>query len=148
MRNVRLQPAVSFLDSRPQAGRDLPAGLRILVVDDDAMLRKALVRVLGDEQQVTTAVDGPSALAEVLAAPFDVVLFDLMMPGMTGAELYEQAQREQPEAARAWVLMTGGATTPETHAFLQEHPWVLRKPFTPEDVRVMVLAVLDGVSAG
>ncbi len=73
---------------------DAPA--RVLVVDDNEVNRDLLsrrVRRLGHE--VETAVDGADALARLAAAPFDLVLLDIMMPGVTGYDVLAQAKADE-----------------------------------------------------
>jgi DNA-binding response OmpR family regulator len=69
---------------------------RVLVVDDEPMIRETLVQVLKDEGYVVDmAVDGETALACVRAARPDAILLDLMMPGMNGRQ-FLQALRDDP----------------------------------------------------
>ncbi|HET9621572.1 MAG TPA: response regulator [Kofleriaceae bacterium] len=69
---------------------------RVLVVDDEPMVRETLGQVLTDEgYMVDLAVDGESALERVRAARPDAILLDLMMPGMNGRQ-FLQALREEP----------------------------------------------------
>ena len=65
--------------------------LRLLVVDDEIAIGRTLAIALSDEFQVTTATSGREAL-QLLAgdAPFDVVLCDLMMPDVSGMDVYER----------------------------------------------------------
>lgn len=64
-------------------------GLRVLVVDDHPVFRDgltALLHLLPDVEEVTTAADGASAVAAAEHQPIDVVLMDLNLPSMTGVE--------------------------------------------------------------
>jgi len=63
---------------------------RILVVDDDPSVREMLARVLADEgYAVMSAADGQEALETAVAAPVDLVLLDLNMPGRSGWDTFE-----------------------------------------------------------
>jgi len=67
-----------------------PSGSRILVVDDADSNREVMTRILEREgYRVETAVDGADALARLRSAPFDMVLLDVMMPGMDGVQVME-----------------------------------------------------------
>ena len=80
-------------------------GGRILVVDDEKMVRDTLGQVLADEGYVVDlAVDGANALECVQAARPDAILLDLMMPGMNGRQ-FLQAIREDPQLAQVPVLI-------------------------------------------
>ena len=63
---------------------------------------------------------------------FDVILCDMMMPGLSGAQLYEQLD---PALRSRMVFMTGGSASSETQAFLDRHaPKVVDKPFDAGDL--------------
>jgi DNA-binding response OmpR family regulator len=66
-------------------------GARVLVVDDEPGVRRALERGLRAEgMQVVTAPDGPSALRAALTGSFDAVLLDIMLPGLSGYRVLER----------------------------------------------------------
>jgi PAS domain S-box-containing protein len=125
-----------------------PAGRRgrVLVVDDEPPLAASLRRVLGRDHDVVTVASGKAALDLVLGGSrFDVILCDLMMPEITGMDLFERLAKDAPEAARVMVFMTGGAFTPRAHAFLDD-PSRRRiyKPFDPEGLRALVRELVGG----
>ena len=79
----------------------------IFVVDDDASIREALADLLGDEgYRVVTATDGQDALDKLRANAGTpcVILLDLMMPGMNGAQFYAVKQRD-PQLASIPVVV-------------------------------------------
>ena len=133
----RVMPRVSGASPRPP-------GKRVLVVDDELPLARALKLVLR-HHDVTTVHDGREAF-ELLKSgqTFDVILCDLMMFGMTGAELYRRITAIRSELASRFIFMTGGTFTEQSHAFLEgtNNP-VLRKPFDPNRVREWVDARAD-----
>jgi signal transduction histidine kinase len=100
--------------------RTTPRGLRVLVIDDEAELQRALRRVLlylGCE--VTSALTGEEGLAQAKAQEFDLILCDIRIPGTSGRELYERLQLQAPRAAEAMVFMTGDSLTDEIRSFLK-----------------------------
>jgi len=104
----------------------------IVVIDDDAMVAKALALQLREAgYRVTTFADGETGLAALLAAGDVALAFcDLMMSGMTGIEVTERLAAEAPETARKLVLMTGGAFSPAARAFVARHrDRTVEKPF-------------------
>ena len=104
---------------------------RILVVDDELGVLRAVKGLLGEEHDVTTSSDAREALALFeRGETFDVVLCDMMMNGWNGMDLYERVRARFPEMADRFVFATGGAFTPRTIGFLEEVPNErLQKPF-------------------
>jgi CheY-like chemotaxis protein len=83
--------------------------MRVLVVDDDAGLREALLDVLSAEgHEVRTAENGCEALAHLAVDRPDVILLDLMMPVMSGYELRAQQLADSTLATIPVVVMTAG----------------------------------------
>jgi PAS domain S-box-containing protein len=105
-------------------------GGRVLVVDDDPFVRTALRRALEPAHAITLASGAREALGRILqGGAFDLILCDLMMPEMTGMELFAELQRLHPSQAEAVVFFTGGAFTAATRDFLeQQRGRVLHKP--------------------
>ncbi len=111
----------------------------ILCIDDEPAIGLAFRRVL-KAHRVTVVGQARQAL-ELLRAgnQYDVILSDLMMPGMTGMDLFQELVREFPRDAARVVFVTGGAFTANTAAFLDEVPNErIEKPFSSEELRVMV----------
>jgi len=117
---------------------------RILVVDDEPRMGKALQRLLAPAHEVTTAQSAREALDLVSGgARFDVILCDLMMPGMSGMALHAELGRAAPELAARMVFMTGGAYTAEAQRFLEQVPnRRLEKPFRPEALESVIAEML------
>ncbi|MEM9071393.1 MAG: ATP-binding protein [Myxococcota bacterium] len=107
---------------------EIGTSLRILLVDDDERVGEAIRRML-QEHDVVWVGSGAEALTE-LRARFDVVLCDLMMPEMSGPELYARLETEFPVLVERVVFITGGAFSESTRAFLDRvQPRILTKPF-------------------
>jgi CheY-like chemotaxis protein len=111
----------------------------VLVVDDDPLVARATARILARECETLVVGSGAEALAAIANRAPDVVLCDLMMPEMTGMELYARLRAERPAAAERMVFMTGGAFTASARDFLDRtpHPRV-EKPFLPGELRAVV----------
>ncbi len=101
----------------------------VLVVDDEPLLCELLSAMLSDRYQVSAFSSPRAALAALLEREYDAVICDVMMPGLTGMELFDAAVRERPQLAERFVFITGGAFTERARLFLKQtgRP-VLRKP--------------------
>ena len=126
----------------PVQAREAPSMARrtsVLVVDDEMSVGLTLQRLLRGHE-VTTVSSGKQALELVLAGNhFDVILSDLMMPGLSGMELFDEICRHRPELASRVVFMTGGAFTAAAASFLDRVPNErLEKPFSIAAVRAVV----------
>lgn len=91
----------------------------ILVVDDEPMIVRAIQRLLEGEHEVTLSTD-PIAVVEQIRSGrrFDVILCDLMMPTMSGIDVYDAIRQMDENQARRMVFMTGGAFTQRAVEFL------------------------------
>jgi two-component system, cell cycle sensor histidine kinase and response regulator CckA len=113
---------------------------RVLVVDDESVVAHTLKVLLQGEHDLVVAQSGAEAL-ELLGkdpdpATYDAILCDLMMPGMTGMELFEVLRREHPTLARRVVFMTGGVSMMRVSEFLQSVPNAkFEKPFDVAELR-------------
>jgi CheY-like chemotaxis protein len=123
----------------PQAA----AARRVLVVDSETSILRAVRQILEPVHEVTTTTDGEAALALARSGRgFDVILCDLTLAAMNGMDLVGELERTHPELARRVVFMTAGAFTPRARQCLERHPW-LAKPFD----RQQLVAVIEGRQA-
>ena len=142
-----------LLPAAPAVVRDLPKAtprsappvqpparrLRLLVVDDDVGVARALSHLL-DEHEVTVAHGGEPARSLIATrADWDLVLCDLMMPDLNGMDLYAWVQTQHPLLAARFVFITGGAFTDRASAFAERMEGrLLHKPFTAAAVRALL----------
>jgi len=114
-----LPPAPTVLGADPDASEvaatDAPAeslaGTRILLVDDEDMIRRPMARFLAKRGvEVIEASDGVQALERLAGFEPDVILADLRMPKMDGAELYARLQAERPALADRVLFLSGDIT--------------------------------------
>ena len=130
----------------PAAAEAPPPGRRgrLLIVDDDPSIIAALRRTLAREHQVEVAEGGRQAW-ELLAAGqrFEVVLCNLMMPEVTGMDLYERLGELDPDQREKMVFLTGGAFTARAQEFLEKVPNPrLEKPFDGLSLRALVRSLV------
>src|SRR5579862_4142709 len=109
-------------------------GGRVLVVDDESMVRETLGNVLVDEGYIVDlAVDGAEALRHVHAARPDAILLDLMMPGMNGRQ-FLQALRDDPAYGAVPVLIMTAVHGLEVNLSSIGANAVVEKPFDVDDL--------------
>lgn len=116
-----------------------PRDARILVVDDDDRVAQVTARALRG-YDVEVAPDGRAALERIRGGQvFDLVLCDLMMPGMTGMELFRAIADTDPELAERFVFMSGAAFSADARSFVEStaRP-MLHKPFALSALRTTV----------
>jgi two-component system, cell cycle sensor histidine kinase and response regulator CckA len=128
-------------DRSPPDGVDTRERGRVLVVDDESVVAHTLKVLLQGEHDLVVAQSGAEAL-ELLqqegpsATTYDVILCDLMMPGMTGMELFEVLRREYPILSKRVVFMTGGVSMMRVAEFLESVPNAkFEKPFDIAELR-------------
>jgi signal transduction histidine kinase len=129
--------------ARPKALQKPARRARVLVVDDEVAIGRALERSLGRYHDVVTLTSGKEALARIASGErFDAILSDLMMPEVTGMELYEELSRIALDQAKRMIFLTGGAFTERARQFLDKVPNPrIEKPFEIGNI----LEVIAGV---
>jgi DNA-binding response OmpR family regulator len=117
------------------------AGRRVLVVDDEPMVRDVLTRYLRLEGfEVTTADDGEAALTVFTAERPDLVLLDLMLPRIDGLEVF---RRMRASSATPVIMLTArGEETDRVVGLELGADDYVTKPFSPREVIARVRAVL------
>ena len=107
----------------------MPGG-SVLVVEDDPDIREVLVTILGAyDYHVVAATDGADALAKLRGGECPhpcVILLDLMMPGMNGAQFRAEQMNDPALAALPVVVLSGDGRAPEKAGILDLE--VLKKP--------------------
>ncbi len=118
---------------------------RIIVIDDEAIMRDGSSRILTKEDMdVVTAENGETGLALVKEAPdnYDVMLLDLMMPGMSGMEVMEHVKEIAPSILV--IVVTGYATVDTAVEAMKKGAYdFIPKPFTPDQLRIVVHRALE-----
>ena len=119
-----------------------PSPRRILVVDDEPLIRATLAEYLtGEGFAVTACASGEDALAEAGRTPYDVALCDVQLPGIDGIEVLEQLLRISPET---FVLLITAYGTVESavEAFQRGAHDYLMKPILLDEVAGKVRRLL------
>jgi signal transduction histidine kinase len=145
---IELPAALAALSSSPPLPtwppRSIGGPARVLVVEDEVPLARALSTELGRVHEVHVVSNATEALSALVAKPFDVILCDVRMPGMSGDGLYEMVRRDRPGVAVRFVFMTGVGFGAEFERFLSEsgRP-ILEKPFSVEDALGIIRKVVS-----
>ena len=118
--------------------------VRVLVLDDEppiAMLLEKWLRGSGYEPAVATS--GQEAIDLVRAMPFDAVLCDHRMAGMSGTEVFDAIVAVRPELERRIVFMSGDVFNPELREFVEGRGiGLLAKPFDRETVNRTIESIV------
>ncbi len=121
--------------------------LRVLVIEDNAQVARAIARVL-DPINVAYEADGREGLARLLRGElFDVILCDVMMPGFSGLDVVRGLSQHAPEVLRRLVMLDAGAFSLEAAAFVRSTPLPLvAKPFDGSELKALIcsMAGVDG----
>ena len=140
--HLGVQPEITRIraSSTPDA---MPNAAMVFVVEDEAAVRKAVVRLLSDRGYATLQAAGPASALEVArlwSGPIDLLLTDVVMPEMSGDELARELRRGRPHLLV--VYMTGYSGELDVAALRVDGP-VVQKPFTHESL----LTVVEGALA-
>lgn len=112
---------------------------KILIVDDAAVNIDILSEFLADHCDVLVAADGPSALATVASSPPDLILLDIVMPGMDGFEVCRRLKDDEKTADIPIIFITAlDDVTAETRGLALGAIDFIAKPFNPAVVRARV----------
>lgn len=119
--------------------------LRIMVVDDMSTSRGLIMQALDamGVRQVGYATDGPGALAMIAKSPVHLVISDFNMPGMDGLQLLHALRQDPRTRGAGFILITGRADKEiiDNGRRLGMNNF-LKKPFTPQDLRSCIEAVV------
>jgi signal transduction histidine kinase len=124
----------------------VPRRAKILVIDDEPVVARAMRRMLPGHD-VSIALDATHALqAFENGGLMDVIICDLMMPDISGVDLYVRACDRWPELKPRFLFMTGGAVTPKAQELLEQADVrCLHKPVRNEELMAMVDAIVASI---
>jgi signal transduction histidine kinase/ActR/RegA family two-component response regulator len=134
---VRL-PAVAELPGGELHASPLPSRhrYRLLAIDDEVLLLKAYRRMLVEHHDIELAYSGAEALSLLdRDRGFDVILCDLQMPEMSGADVYRTVAERWPGLEQRFIIITGGAFSSEARRFIEEGTVTcVNKPFQLDEI--------------
>jgi two-component system phosphate regulon sensor histidine kinase PhoR len=123
----------------------MPNQVQILVIDDEQIMREGCSRILSkDGLVVICAENGNRGLEEIKGRPenIDVILLDLMMPGMSGMEVLDHIRTIDPNLLV--IVITGYATVESAVEAMKKGAYdFIPKPFTPDQLRIIVRRALE-----
>jgi CheY-like chemotaxis protein len=117
---------------------------RLLIVDDEVVFSGSLRRLFSNEHDVSVINRGRDAIDRLRAGErFDAILCDLLMPEVTGIELYTELRQIAPDQADCMIFLTGGAFSESSQRFLDGvlNRW-FEKPCNLELLRAAVREVV------
>jgi DNA-binding response OmpR family regulator len=131
--------AADLADAAPADDRP-----RILVVEDNADLRALLVATLAPTYRCTTAADGRTGVERALEDPPELVISDVLMPGMDGFELTETLKRDERSSHVPIVLLTAlGDRESRLHGLSERADDYLVKPFDADELLLRVRNLVE-----
>ncbi|MCP3102499.1 PAS domain S-box protein [Myxococcus sp. K15C18031901] len=144
---VTLPPAPPNAPVREVPAAPLPSSERsgrMLVIDDEPAVGRSLARIIGKRHHVTVVGSGEEALLKLASgAEFDAIFCDLMMPGITGMDVYERVREREPGLGLRFIFITGGSYTARARQFLERVPNPrIEKPFDAQMIQQIVGEVL------
>src|SRR5512136_1403579 len=117
---------------------------RVLIVDDERVVRRALQRILErDGHLVTLAESGREAidLYAALWKDLDVVVLDILMPDLDGREVLRRMREMNPDVR---AILSSGFTVESDPSLSMAGTWILQKPYTPDQVRDAIADAVAG----
>ncbi len=121
-----------------------PSKRKVLVLEDDGELTDLLKDYLRSQNfDVTSVINGTEGVKHVMAADFDLILCDMMMPGLPGDMFYRAVERTKPHLCKRFIFMTGHAGDPKIDQFIRSvKGLMLWKPFEMHMLTDAIQAVL------
>lgn len=124
-----------------------PQSKKILLVEDEDFIRELYVRQLTKQGfQVKSAIDGQSGLNMLKSQTFDLLLLDIMLPGMNGLQLLREFKTQNPSSPMITILLTNlGQEAVIKEGFeLGAQAYLIKASYTPDQVVTEVKNALSG----
>jgi CheY-like chemotaxis protein len=141
-----VEESVRFHSSQPSQPPPTPiARAKVLVIDDDPGVARTLHTMLESVHEVKSVESAREGLRLLLGEErFDIVLCDLVMPELSGMDLYRSLELNRPEVLSRIVFMTGGVFTADAERFLAavRNPRI-EKPFSLARIEQLLAQAVD-----
>lgn len=124
-----------------------PQNKKILLVEDEDFIRELYVRQLTKEGfQIKSAVDGQTGLNLLKTETFDLLLLDIMLPGMNGLQLLREFKTQNPNSPMITILLTNlGQEAVIKEGFeLGAAAYLIKASYTPEQIVNEIKSALSG----
>lgn len=132
----------------PMMGDDSPfiSKPSVLVVDDEKRVRDVCIKMLrSEEHEAGGAASAEIGLQMIQQKHFDIILMDLMMPGMPGMEALAQIRAMHPDTVV--IVITGYATLDHAIEAMKKGAFdFIPKPFSPDDLRIVLTKAVTHIS--
>ncbi len=116
---------------------------RLLVVDDEKNIRLTITQTLESTGlEIETAVNGEEALQKIDPNDYRIVLLDLKMPGLDGMEVLKRISETRPDI-RVIIITAHGTIDSAVEAMKLGAVDFIQKPFAPEEIRSLVMSVIE-----
>lgn len=114
---------------------------KILVADDEDILRILITDTLEDDFDIEEAADGKEALQKIRSTDYDLIVLDYMMPYLTGLEVLE-AIRKDLNTTKVLMLTAKAQDADRDNALLKGADYFMSKPFSPMELFTLVDNIL------
>ncbi|MCD6328478.1 response regulator [bacterium] len=132
-------------ESKSQAPLAKTDSARILVVDDEEVLREMMTDILSEDHIVFGAGEGREAIRLLEEKSIDMIVMDIRMPGLDGFAIYKWVKENKPLLIRRILFTTGDIYEPKTRAFVkQAEVTCIPKPFSVNTFMKQVNSILNG----
>jgi len=118
---------------------------RLLIVDDEETLTFSLYQTFINapiECEVVTASSGEEAMERINKAPFDIIITDIAMPGISGLEVLSNVKNHNPET-QVIVVTAYGSDEREEEAYNLGADFYIEKPFDIRELKSLVIKMLE-----
>jgi len=134
----------SYAEAEAVSGRE-DSRLNVLIIDDEERVLAYLKNALS-HHDVSVEIDGRKAVDRASTGDFDIVLCDLMMPRMSGMEVYSELKERSPNVASRMLFMTGGVFAEKVAEFLETLPgrWI-EKPINFGELESRIWSMIEAI---